>query len=122
MNTVIIDKSFETIPVQSNLFLLFEANVDVRFILSSLLIQSFEDFVGIGVHVKVHLFVVVFEKLSWVIVQKVIYFIVGLQISSFSRYYMHNQVLKNTLIAAILDMNSGRIASIETFHRPSEYS
>jgi len=76
LNTIIKIKLKASMANISNLLFLLEANIDMRFILSSLLVQTFQNFVGIGIHIKVHLLVIVLEELGWIIVQKIVYLVV----------------------------------------------
>jgi hypothetical protein len=74
----------------------------VRLILSRLFVESLQYFIGVGVHIKIHFFVVVFQQVLGVGRQRLIDKIVGLEVSGLPGDYVDDEVFEDALGSAIL--------------------
>ena len=78
----------------SNLLLLFVVSIQLGLILLGLFVDSFQNLVGIGIYVEIHLFVVVFDEVGGVRLEKFIDGVVFLKILWFSGYDVNDHLFQ----------------------------
>lgn len=67
-------------------------------VFSRLLVQSLQNFIGVGVYIEIHLFVVVFNEIVRIGAEFLIDFLFGFDIISLSRDDVDNQMLEGSLL------------------------
>lgn len=86
---------------------LFKALIKMSLELFGLLMYTLEYFIGIGIDIEVHFFVIVSRELIGIVSQHIVDNIIVFQIVSLPRYDMHHEVLDGRLLSGVLYMNGG---------------
>lgn len=91
---------------RSSAFLLFfEAHIEMSLELFGLFMDSFKDFVRIGVDVEVHFLVVMGAELSGVACQLIVYDVVVFQVPGLAGDNVYHEVANGRLAGCVLDVN-----------------
>jgi hypothetical protein len=90
------------------------------FVFPGLLVQPFQNFIGVGVDVEIHLLVVVLQQILGIRAQLLVYFILRLAVILLAGNYVHDQVLQRPLLRGVLDIDCRSIACVKTLHRSGQ--
>lgn len=93
----------------------------MRLVLPGLFIESLQDLIGIGIHIEVHLLIIVLQKVSRIAVEHLVDLVVGFQIASLPWDDVDYQMFERPLVSVVLDVDGGGGAGVEAFHGSGQY-
>lgn len=97
----------------SSFLLLLQAQIKMRLVFLSLLVDSLQYLIRIGIDIEIHLLVVMLDQIFRIRLQLFVQGVVVFQIACFSRYYMHDHLLTGRILGCILNMDICRLAPVE---------